>query len=52
MSEVCENQAEIHRMDKNKSLYLPDSIEIASLEGVTLWCPEINQSNDHWHGDA
>ena len=25
-------------------LYLPDSIEIASLEGLTLWCPEINQS--------
>ena len=25
-------------------LYLPDSIEITSLEGLTLWCPEINQS--------
>ena len=25
-------------------LYLPDSIEIASLEGLTLWCSEINQS--------
>ena len=25
-------------------LYLPDSIEIASLEGLTFWCPEINQS--------
>ena len=25
-------------------LYLPDSIEIASLEGLTLWCPESNQS--------
>ena len=25
-------------------LYLSDSIEIASLEGLTLWCPEINQS--------
>ena len=25
--------------------YLPDSIEITSLEGLTLWCPEINQSN-------
>ena len=25
-------------------LYLPDSIEIASLEGLTLWCPENNQS--------
>ena len=26
-------------------LYLPDSIEITSLEGLTLWCPEVNQSN-------
>ena len=25
-------------------LYLPDSIEIASFEGLTLYCPEINQS--------
>ena len=25
-------------------LYLPDSIEITSLERLTLWCPEINQS--------
>ena len=25
-------------------LYLPDSIEIASLKGLTLWCPEISQS--------
>ena len=25
-------------------LYLPDSIEIASLEALTLWCPETNQS--------
>ena len=25
-------------------LYLPDSIEIASLEGLMLWCPEINKS--------
>ena len=25
-------------------LYLPDIIEIASLEGLSLWCPEINQS--------
>ena len=25
-------------------LSLPDSIEIASLEGLTLWYPEINQS--------
>ena len=25
-------------------LYLPDSIEIASVKGLTLWCPEINQS--------
>ena len=33
-------------------LYLPDSTEIASREGLTLWCPEINQSNGHWHGDA
>ena len=24
-------------------LYLPDSIEIVSLEGLTLWCAEINQ---------
>ena len=26
-------------------LYLPDNIEITSLKGLTLWCPEINQSN-------
>ena len=26
-------------------MYLPDSIEIASLEGLTLVGPEINQSN-------
>ena len=25
-------------------LYFPDSIEIAYLERLTLWCPEINQS--------
>ena len=25
-------------------LYFPDSIEIASLEELTLWCSEINQS--------
>ena len=25
-------------------MYLSDSIETASLEGLTLWCPEINQS--------
>ena len=25
-------------------LYLPDNIEIVSLKGLTLWCPEINQS--------
>ena len=23
-------------------LYLPGSIEVASLEGLMLWCPEIN----------
>ena len=23
-------------------LYVADSIEIASIEGLTLWCPEIN----------
>ena len=35
-----------HRMDKRKSfVYLPeDKIEITSLEGLMLWCPEINQS--------
>ena len=33
-------------------LYLPDSIKIASLEGLTLWCQEINQSNSCWHSDA
>ena len=32
-------------------LYFPDSIEIASLEGLTFWWQEINQSG-HWHGDA
>ena len=26
-------------------LYLSDCIEITSLEGLMLWCPEINQSN-------
>ena len=25
-------------------LYFPESIEIATLEGLTLWCSEINQS--------
>ena len=25
-------------------LYLPDSTENTSLEGLTLWCPEIKQS--------
>ena len=25
-------------------LYLSDSIEVASLERLTLWCPETNQS--------
>ena len=25
-------------------LYLPDSMEITSLEGLTLWWPEISQS--------
>ena len=25
-------------------LYFPDSIEIVSLNGLTLWCSEINQS--------
>ena len=24
-------------------LHFPDSIEINSLEGLSLWCPEINQ---------
>ena len=33
-----------HRMDKRNLLYLSDSIEVASLEGLMLWCPEINQS--------
>ena len=34
-----------HWMDKRKSLCLPeDNIEITSLEGLMLWCPEINQS--------
>ena len=31
-------------MDNATFLYLPDSMEIASLEGLTLWCPEIKQS--------
>ena len=39
-------------MDKRKSLYFPDSIEIASLEGLTLCCSEVNQTDGHWHGDA
>ena len=30
-------------MDKCKS-FSPDSIEIASLEGLKLWCSDINQS--------
>ena len=33
-----------HRMDKRKSLYFPGSIEIATPEGLTLYCSEINQS--------
>ena len=33
-----------HRMTNVNLLYLPDSIEITSLEGLTLWRPEINQS--------
>ena len=31
-------------MENVNRLYLPDSIEIASFKGLTLWCPEINQS--------
>ena len=31
----------VHRMDKINLLYFPDSIEIASLEGLMLWFPEI-----------
>ena len=31
-------------MDKHNFFYWPDSIEIAPLEGLTLWCSEINQS--------
>ena len=35
---------EITGWTKVNLLYLPDSIGIASLEGLTLWCPGINQS--------
>ena len=28
--------------------YFPDSIEIASLEGLTLWCSEINHQHGYW----
>ena len=33
-------------------LYLPESKEIASLEGLTLWCPEVTSQYNHWHRDA
>ena len=29
-----------HKMDKRKSFVFPDIIEIASLEGLMLWCPD------------
>ena len=35
----------VQRMDKCL-LYFPDSIEIAFVEGLTLCCPEINQSKN------
>ena len=44
MSPYFQHLSKNHRMDKRKSFYLPDSIEIGSLEGLTLWCPEINES--------
>ena len=40
-----------HRMDKS-ILCFPESKEIASLEGLTLWCPEITSQYSHWHRDA
>ena len=32
-------------------LYFPDSIKIASLEGLTLWC-SLTYRNGYWHDDA
>ena len=38
-------------MDKGN--FFVFAIEITSLKGLTLWCPESNQNqNGHWHGDA
>ena len=39
-----QSQASITGWTNVNLLYFPDSIEIAYLEGLTLWCPEINQS--------
>ena len=33
-------------------LYLPDSIEIASLEGLTSGAQKLTNKNGHWHGNA
>ena len=33
-------------------LYFPNSTEISSLEGLTFWCLEINQSKRALHGYA
>ena len=40
-------------MDKRKSfVFARRQYRITSLEGLMLWCPEINNQNGHWHGDA
>ena len=38
------NKSEMTGWTNVNLLYLPDSIEITSLEELTLWCPESNQS--------
>ena len=34
---------------KLNPLYFLDSIEITSIGGLTLWCPEINDSKSLWY---
>ena len=43
---------EWHGMCKCKFLYFQKSIEIVSLEGLKLWCSEINKSKRPLAGDA
>ena len=32
--------------------YFPDSIEITSLDRLTLWFQKLTNQNGHWHCDA